>query len=142
MAEVNRTGLDGGLHRVGHLGIGPECPVWCLGVRTVGDLVGLLVEAGRVSGLHAVAAGAGAGGGDGHEHVRVTASCPVGCLGLSAHAANPLRSALGWSATVSDVLGLLASGELAQVRGLGARRVGEVCTALVAAGFPVPRDVL
>ena len=134
MTEVNRADLDGGLHQVGHSGIGPGCPIWCLGVRTVGDLLNLMVEAGRVSGLHAVA-----GGVDGvHEHERVTVTCPIECLGLSAHAANPLHSALGWSATVGDVLGMLASGELAKVRGLGPRRVGEVRTALVAAGFPVP----
>ena len=129
MAEVN--GNDG--HRVGHSGIGPECPVWCLGVRTVGDLVGLLVEAGRVSGLYPAASVE-----NGHEHERVTAACPVGCLGLSAHVVNALRHGLGRSVRVGDVLGLLGSGRLAEVRGMGARRVGEVRTALVAAGFPVP----
>lgn len=102
-------------------------------MRTVGDLVGLLVEAGRLSGLHPAASIEG-----GHE--QVTAACPVGCLGLSAHVVNALRHGLGRSVRVGDVLELLASGRLAEVRGMGARRVGEVRTALVAAGFPVPPD--
>ncbi|NVI92693.1 hypothetical protein [Actinomadura sp. BRA 177] len=134
MAEVNDA-FDRG-HTAGHSGIGPECPVWCLGVRTVGDLVGLLVEAGRLSGLHAAAGVDG-----GHEHERVTVACPVGCLGLSAHVANALRHGLGRSVRVGDVLGLLHSGRLDEVREMGARRVGEVRTALVAAGFPVPPDM-
>lgn len=51
MAEMIDT--DHRTHRAGHEEIGPECPVSCLGVRTVGDLLRLLVEAGRASGLHA-----------------------------------------------------------------------------------------
>ncbi|CNF22179.1 Uncharacterised protein [Mycobacterium tuberculosis] len=132
VAEVN--GDDG--HRVGHSGIGPECPVWCLGVRTVGDLVGLLVEAGRISGLHASFADAVAGAP--HEHERVTLGCPVECLGLSANVLGALRNDRGRTATVGDVLGLLRSRELSEVRHMGPRRVGEVRTALVAAGFSIP----
>ncbi|GAA0562702.1 hypothetical protein [Actinomadura livida] len=138
MAEMIDT--DHRTHRAGHEEIGPECPVSCLGVRTVGDLLRLLVEAGRASGLHAQSV---AVPGDGpHECDRVTVACPVECLGLSAHVLNALRNDRGRTATVGDVLGLLRSRELAEVRNIGPRRVGEVRTALVAAGFPVPHHVV
>lgn len=138
MAEV--IGADHDVHGARHEGIGLECPVSCLGVRTIGDLLRLLVEAGRVSGLHAEVASTVAE--VPHEHERVTAGCPVECLGLSAHVLNALRNDRERTATVGDVLGLLRSHELAEVRNIGPRRVGEVRTALVAAGFPVPRSVL
>lgn len=124
-----------GPHRVGHDGIGPGCPVSCLGVRTVGDLLRLLVEAGRAAGLHAGSAGAVGGL---HACDRVGLGCPVECLGLSAQVVNALCAHRGCAVTVGDVLGLLRSGELAGVRNIGPRRVGEVRTALVAAGFLVP----
>lgn len=132
MAEVSEEGV----HRVGHSGIGPECPIWCLGVRTVGDLLNLLVEAGRPSGLHAVFADAVAG--VPHEHERVTLGCPMKCLGLSARVLGALHNDRGRTVTVGDVLGLLRSRELAEVRHMGPRRVDEVRTALIAAGFSVP----
>lgn len=88
MAEV--IGTDHGGHGAGHEGIGPECPVSCLGVRTVGDLLRLLVSAGRVSGLHAEFAATVAG--IPHEHEQVTAACPIECLGVSARVVNALRS--------------------------------------------------
>ncbi|MGP4024192.1 DNA-directed RNA polymerase subunit alpha C-terminal domain-containing protein [Actinomadura sp. 3N407] len=124
------------MHAAGHEGIGLECPVSCMGVRTVGDLLRLLVTAGRMSGLHAAFAATVAE--VPHEHDRVMAACPVECLGLSAHVLNALRNDRGRTATVGDVLALLRSHELAEVRNIGSRRVGEVRTALVAAGFPVP----
>ncbi|ACY95910.1 hypothetical protein Tcur_0306 [Thermomonospora curvata DSM 43183] len=73
-----------------------------------------------------------------HDHsgvVPVTRECPLVCLGLSRHAANPLRFHLGSRATVGQVLRLWENDELQRVRGLGPRRIGEITTALVAAGF-------
>jgi hypothetical protein len=130
-AVAVEAAMTGEAHDAGHAGIAPDCPVWCLGVRTVGDLVGLLVEAGRTSGLHEAYAAATLNAP--HEHERVTLSCPITCLGLSAHVVKALR----WSeaATVGGVLRLLQSGELAEVPNIGPRRVGEVRTSLIAAGF-------
>ena len=122
-----------GAHGAGHAGIGLECPVSCLGVRTVGDLVRLLTEAGRAAGLYA----AEFAGGPVHEHERVTPACPIACLGVSERVLAPLRRELGEAAMVGEVVALLLSEELAEVRGIGPRRVGEVRTALIAEGFPV-----
>lgn len=65
----------------------------------------------------------------------MTRECPLACLGLSRHAANPLRSHLRGKVTVGEVLRLWENDELQNVRGLGPRRIGEITTALVAAGF-------
>ncbi|MFB4308736.1 hypothetical protein [Actinomadura sp. GTD37] len=140
MAEV--TGDDA--HKIGHSGLGPECPISCLGVRTVGDLLGLLVEAGRTSGLDAVFPAAVAAADGQHEHAddRVALACPVVCLGLSAQVVAALRNDRRWRVkTVGGLLGLLRSGDLGRVPQMGPRRVGEVRVALLAAGFPVPADL-
>ncbi|TYK53020.1 hypothetical protein [Actinomadura decatromicini] len=122
-----------GEHGAGFVEIGLECPVSCLGVRTIGDLVRLLAEAGRAAGLY----GVGLVGEPLHEHERVTPACPIACMGVSERVLAPLRRELGEAAMVGEVVALLLSGELAEVRGIGPRRVGEVRTALIAEGFPV-----
>jgi hypothetical protein len=139
VAEVNTFGVNGagGLHRVGHAGIGMDCPVWCLGVRTVGDLVGLLTEAGRLAGLHVVPTAVD--GPHGHPGGRVGVGCPVGCLKLSRQTLNALRSEQRYRpGTVGDVADLLVSGRLSRVGQMGPRRIGEVRAALLLAGLPVP----
>lgn len=73
-----------------------------------------------------------------HEHQSadpVTRDCPLSCLRLSRHSANPLRAHLLGKVTVGEVLRLWESGELQNVRNLGPRRIEEVITALIAAGF-------
>lgn len=140
MAEM--TGDDA--HKIGHSGIGPECPISCLGVRTVGDLLGLLVEAGRTSGLDAVFPAAVAAADRHHEHAdgRVGLACPVACLGLSKQVMTTLRNDRRWRVkTVGQLLGLLRSDDLGKVPQMGPRRVGEVRVALLAAGFTVPADL-
>ncbi|QKW39381.1 hypothetical protein HUT06_39555 [Actinomadura sp. NAK00032] len=140
MAEM--TGDDA--HKIGHSGIGSECPTSCLGVRTVGDLLGLLVEAGRTSGLDAVFPAAVAAADRRHEHAdgRIGLACPVACLGLSAQVVTTLRNDRRRRVkTVGELLGLLRSGGLGRVPQMGPRRVGEVRVALLAAGFPVPADL-
>ncbi|ACY97647.1 hypothetical protein Tcur_2081 [Thermomonospora curvata DSM 43183] len=80
----------------------------------------------------------GTGRAEVHDHsgmVPVTRDCPLACLGLSRHAANPLRSHLRGRVTVGQVLRLWEDNELQHVRGLGPRRIGEITTALIAAGF-------
>ena len=137
MAEV--IGADHNTHRAGHEEIGPACPISCLGVRTVGDLLLLLTKTARVLDSHEQP---GVPMADGpHECSGVTVACPVECLGLSAHVLNALRADRGRAQTVGDLLDLLRSGELREVRNVGPRRVGEVYTALVAAGFTVPRPL-
>ncbi|MFC4052126.1 hypothetical protein ACFOY4_20780 [Actinomadura syzygii] len=123
-----------GEHGAGYAEIGLECPVSCLGVRTVGDLVQLLAEAGRAAGLPAAAGHAGGGL---EQDERVTLASPIGRLELSGRVLAPLRRKLGKTVTVGQVVALLHSGGLAEVRGIGARRIGEIETALIAAGFQV-----
>lgn len=108
-------------------------------MRTVRDLLTLLVTAGRSSGLHAVYAAAALD--VPHEHDRVTVDCPITCLELSAHVLNALRQGGGYSMTVGDVVRLLQRGDLADLWNIGPRRVEEVRAALVAAGFAVSRYV-
>lgn len=74
------------------------------------------------------------------HHGPITRGCPPQCLLdlLSRRAWNPLmRGDIGVSApeTVGDVLDLYASHRLRDVSGLGPRRIGEIATALVVAGF-------
>ncbi|TDB86741.1 hypothetical protein [Actinomadura sp. 7K534] len=98
------------------------------------DLLRMLSMAGQVTGLQAEVVP--------HEHEQVTRTCPAECLGLSAHVLNALRAERGRPATVGYVVDLLLSHKLAEVRNIGPRRVGEVCTALVAEGFQVPRYLM
>lgn len=83
----------------------------------------------------------------GDDHARgcdtdpVQADCPVGCLAavLSAKAFAPLRRAYMAPyeppRTVGDVVQLLQQGRLAEIRGLGPRRIGEIEMCLVLAGL-------
>ncbi|MGI5420491.1 hypothetical protein [Actinomadura luteofluorescens] len=141
MAEIASRPTGGGPHAVGHYGIGLECPVTCLGVWTVGDLLALLVEARRVSGLSAVPVDAGFGT---HRHGggQLSRACPLACLQLSTKVRNALRNDRDCTAkTVGDLLDLLWSHDLHEVRLMGARGVNEVHAALLAEGFSVPRRV-
>jgi hypothetical protein len=124
-------------HAVGHEGITPECPISCLGVRTVADLLRLLAEATRVSGLQSRCAAVPEE--RPHEHERVTLDCPITCLSLARHVLSALRLHRGPSQMVGDVLRLLQNHELGEVRSIGPRRVGEVRTALITAGFSASR---
>lgn len=74
------------------------------------------------------------------RHDRCTVRCPVGCLGLSPRADNPLRFA--WARTVGDVLDLVARGELEWVPNLGPVSVAEIMSALLAAGFGPDYQIL
>ncbi|MEU4824615.1 hypothetical protein AB0H37_22330 [Actinomadura sp. NPDC023710] len=139
MAEVTSGQGGGGPHAVGHDRIGLECPVTCLGVWTVGDLLALLVEARRVSGLPAAPVD-GTFGTHRHEGGRLSRACPLACLQLSTRGRNALRNDRNCTAkTVGDLLDLLWSRDLHEVRLMGARGVGEVHAALLAAGFSVPK---
>lgn len=137
--DAGSTGV--GEHAAGHEGIGVECPISCLGVQTVGDLLGLLVEAGRSAGLFAAVAVEAVAAAP-HEHAadRLTRACPIGCLELPERVRNVLRRNVRDfpAKTVGDLLDLLWSRELYEVRQMGPRRVGEVQLALLAAGFSVP----
>jgi hypothetical protein len=128
--------LNNSAHAVGHENITLSCPISCVGVRTVADLLRLLGEAARAAGAQPPSPSAV----DlvPHVHEQITVQCPVRCLELSRHASNPLRLD-GRVHTVGDVLRLLEAGELGGVRNLGRRRVQEVRMALIAAGFSVSR---
>lgn len=71
----------------------------------------------------------------------VRADCPVSCLAafLSAKAFIPLHRAYLASyeppRTVGDVAQLLQQGKLAEIRGLGLRRIGEIELCLTLAGL-------
>ena len=75
----------------------------------------------------------------------VTAGCPLACLAtvISARAYEPLRQAGNWAfspppATVGEVARLYLAGRLAEIRGLGPRRTGEIGLCLTLAGLLDP----
>jgi hypothetical protein len=131
VAEVN--GLD---HVAGHEGITLECPLTCLGLRTVADLLRLLADTGRATGLqprHPSVLDRVP-----HEHERVTLDCPITCLRLPPHVLNPLRGQ-GQARTVGDVLRLLEREGLGDIRGIGRSRIRRIREAFIAAGFSASR---
>jgi len=124
--------VNGAGHSPGHVGVTLACPVSCLGLRTVGDLVRLLEEAGRVAGLPDDERPAGL---DGHRHPRgvVSLDCPLACLYLPVRTVNRLRSPEADCRTVRDLLRLMHSDRLRDVRGIGVRTREEIRRALLRA---------
>ncbi|MFG2003443.1 hypothetical protein ACGFNU_30220 [Spirillospora sp. NPDC048911] len=103
------------------------------------DVVTVLAMAGRLMATADEAAALDDGAVP-HRHERIGPDCPLDCLDLSPAVPN----ALEWRfkhgkgqkiRTVGDLVLLVDSGELRRVRMIGPRRHGEVCTALIAAGF-------
>jgi hypothetical protein len=76
-----------------------------------------------------------------YHHGPIAAECPVACLlsVLSRSAWLPLTRTRGYLCeppeTVGDVLDLYAQDQLGDITGLGRRRIGEISTALILAGF-------
>jgi hypothetical protein len=72
------------------------------------------------------------------HHGPVTRDCPIECLltvPLSLMSYNRLWWASNPPHTVGDVLGLYVRNELRNIRGLGRRRIAEIGTVLIVAGF-------
>lgn len=137
-AQLGGAAGDGagyaGAHVAGHLGVTLACPVSCLGLRTVGDLVRLLEEAGRLARLSEVEHPAGLVT---HRHPRgvVSLDCPLECLALPVRTANRLHYYRESCRTVGDLLRLLQSGDLLNVQGIGAGTVAEIRRVFVLAGI-------
>lgn len=109
-----------------------DCPITCLGVSTVADLVTLLATATRTT--------VGRTGPDltePHQHDEHTQRCPLTCLNLSARVTNALNDNRPKPQTIGDLLRLTRSGQLGELRNIGRRSRSEIHTALVAAGFDI-----
>ncbi|MBX6767439.1 MAG: hypothetical protein IRY90_09860 [Actinomadura rubrobrunea] len=118
----------------GHIGVTVACPVSCLGLRTVGDLVRLLEEAGRVARLPDDEHPAGLVT-HRHPHGLVSMDCPLECLDLPVRAVNRLRYYRESCRTVADLVRLLRSGEQLSVHGIGVGTVTEIKRAIRRAGI-------
>ncbi|XVQ08471.1 hypothetical protein ACQP1W_38835 [Spirillospora sp. CA-255316] len=119
-------------HYPGHGGVGLDCPIGCLGLNTVGDLLHSLTAAVGVAGLVGLADRAGPE----HHHERVGPGCPLACLGL------PTRTRLSLERrdpdpvrTVGALLALLRTGGIDDVRHIGPVAVHGIWGALQAAGL-------
>ena len=110
------------------------CPVSCMGLRTVGDLVRLLEEAGRVARLPDNEHSAGLVT-HRHPHGVVSLDCPLECLDLPVRAANRVRWGGSDCQTVGDLLRLLRSGDLLHIRGIGVGAEAEIKRAFLRAGI-------
>ncbi|WP_285498204.1 hypothetical protein [Actinomadura sp. NBRC 104425] len=112
----------------------PACPVSCLGLRTVGDLVRLLEEAGRVARLPDEEHPAGLVA---HRHPSgvVSLDCPLECLALPGRTVNRLLYYRKSCRTVGDLLRLLQSGELLSIHGIGVGTVADIRRVFLRAGI-------
>jgi hypothetical protein len=132
LAVATVNGID---HVPGHDGVTPACPISCMGLQTVADLLSLLANVARMTGLRPSLE---AVGGDGrHMHERVTPDCPITCLNLSEHVLNPLKGDYRTIETVRDLLRLAKNRELKDIRNIGPRRLDEIRAAFIMAGFSV-----
>ena len=113
------------------------CPVSCLGLRTVGDLVRLLEEAGRVAQLPDSVHPAGLVT-HRHPHGVVSLDCPLECLDLPVRAVNVLRY-YRESCTAGDLLRLVRSGDLLNIRGIGVGTAAEIRRTFLRAGIDPDR---
>lgn len=84
-AEVNDTD-----HHAHPEGVTMECPVSCVGVRTVADLVNLLTTVTRAA-LPDPHPSIGPDLDEPWEHDEHSRRCPVSCLNLSTRVTNALR---------------------------------------------------
>jgi DNA-directed RNA polymerase alpha subunit len=125
--EVNDTD-----HHPHHSGITMQCPVSCLGVSTVADLVNLLATATRATIPDPNPRPATE---EPQQHDEHTPYCPLSCLGLSARVNNALRHDRAEPRTIGDLIGMIRRHELSDVRNIGRRSITEIRTALIAAGF-------
>lgn len=90
-----------------HQGVTMQCPVSCLGVRTVADLVNLLATTTRTVVPDAYPS-------DPEEHDEHTPHCPLSCLNLSTRATNALRYNSTEARTIGDLARMLRNGQLPQ----------------------------
>ncbi|MFC7731087.1 hypothetical protein [Actinomadura keratinilytica] len=99
----------------------------------MGDLVRLLEEAGRVARLPDNEHPAGLVT---HRHPEgvVSLDCPLACLDLPVRAAKRLRRGSDCR-TVGDLLRLLRSGELLDIRGIGVGAEAEIKRTFLRAGI-------
>ncbi|MFG2249012.1 DNA-directed RNA polymerase subunit alpha C-terminal domain-containing protein [Spirillospora sp. NPDC048823] len=119
-------------HASHHSGITMHCPVSCLGVRTVADLVNLLATATRATIPDATTRPEPE---EPQQHDEHTPRCPLSCLRLSTRVANALRHDRAEPRTIGDLVRMIQRHELSEVRNIGRRSITEIRTALIAAGF-------
>jgi hypothetical protein len=119
-------------HYPGHQGVRMDCPISCLGLATVGDLLHSLTAAVGVVELAGLAGRAGPG----HHHERVGPGCPLECLELPTRTRKSLeRHYPEPVTTVGDLLALVRTGEIDDVRHIGRASIDGIWTALQAAGL-------
>jgi DNA-directed RNA polymerase alpha subunit len=123
-------------HHPHHQGVTMQCPVSCLGVRTVADLVNLLATTTRAV-LPDAYPSTRPELDEIQEHDDHTPHCPLSCLNLSTRTANALRYNSTETWTIADLVRMIRSGQLSRVRNIGRRSLTEIHTALVAAGIDV-----
>lgn len=129
-SEVNSTE-----HHAHHQGVTMECPASCLGVRTVADLVSILATTART--ILPDAYPSDHLDDEPQKHDQHSSSCPLSCLNLSVRVNNALKPHRDEARTIGDLMRMIQSGELHDIRNIGRRSLTEIHTALVAAGIDV-----
>lgn len=119
-------------HHPHHPGITMQCPVSCLDVRTVADLVNLLATATRATIPNETARPEPE---EPKQHDEHTPRCPLSCLTLSTRVSNAPRHDRAEPQTIGDLIHMIRRHELSEVRNIGRRSITEIRTALIAAGF-------
>jgi len=120
-------------HLAPHDGITATCPLSCLGLHTVGDLLRLLAETGRTTTLRVSRPGP-------RPHDRrqrtpqITLDSPILHLGLHTPILTALRSSTSVR-TIRDLLHMLEHKDPRTIHGIGPRRVEHIRNALTMAGF-------
>jgi hypothetical protein len=127
----DRAAGSDGFHVAGHEGVTLDCPLRCVGLETVRDLIRVVPASVNTLGTRPMALSDGAGRGP----QGVGPGSPLACLGLSERVRSAFRQHRSKARTVGDVLALVQSGELKNIHNIGPRSVREVQTALVAAGY-------
>lgn len=120
--------MSGSDHHPNHPDVTADCPMSCLGVHTVGDLIALLTSTAR-SAIPDNPSPAWP------PHEQHSLTCPISCLKLSARITNALRHHDTEAENIGQLIHMLQHNKLGEVRNIGPRRLSEVHTALVAEGF-------
>ncbi|MFI0480494.1 DNA-directed RNA polymerase subunit alpha C-terminal domain-containing protein [Actinomadura sp. 9N215] len=114
-------------HHPHHPGVTVDCPTSCLGVRTVGDLVGLLTRAAQTTLPDAPSPL--------RPHEEHLLTCPISCLRLPARIISALRAYDPDVRNIGQLISMFERDELSEVRNIGHSSVWDVRKALDAEGF-------
>ncbi|WP_157430965.1 DNA-directed RNA polymerase subunit alpha C-terminal domain-containing protein [Actinomadura macra] len=115
-------------------GLTMQCPVSCLGLRTVADLVNLLATATRTALLDGTPSPAPEAPPDNDQH---STRCPISCLDLSTRITNALRIDPARPKTIGDLINMSRQQQLSKVHNIGQGHLNDIRTALITAGIDV-----